>query len=135
MTSGTTTFKSTRHRPVRMVATVDRYDTSSLLDTLYPGTLLSAVTRLVHMAVRCPEDQIIAPSKHVPSSVSLLQYLKLIIITRLQVGIMKLHTEDTSVVRVGIILIGYNLVDLHGRSNSLTIRRSAIARFSWETRW
>ena len=120
---------------MRMVATVDRYDTSSLLDTLYPGTLVSAVTRLVNMAVRCPEHQIIALSKHVSSSVSLLQYLKLIIITRLQVCIMKLHTEHTSVILVGIILIGNNLVDLHGRSNILTIGRSAIARLSWEARW
>ena len=134
MTSGTTTFKSSRQWPVRVVATVDRNNASSLLDTLYPGTLLSAMTRLVHMSLCCPEHQIIALGKYLSSSVSLLQYLKLVIIARLQISVMKLHTEYASVVSVGILLIINNLVDLHGGSNSLTIGRSAIARLSWETR-
>ena len=120
---------------MRMVATVDRNNTSSVLDTLYPGTLLSAVTRLIHMSLGCSEDKIIALSKDLSSSVSSLQHLKLIIIARLEVSIIKLHAEDTSVVSVGIPLVVNYLVYLHCWSNRFTIGRSAIARLSWEARW
>ena len=105
MTSGSTSAEPWRQWPLGMVATVVGNHSSSVLNTLRPETLVSAVTRLVIVTTGFLEHNHITHSNWFTFIVNTGQNIPLKILCRQQVSIIKLDTELSGVDRVGVILV------------------------------